>query len=77
MKKKKTLKRLIYWPVNPLLGSQVITVDDENEQKVELIEEAQSLSILNREVLEVKRRQVELEVDNKKLDAANKLIRRN
>lgn len=60
--------------VNPLLGSQVMTVDDENEQKVELIEEAQSLAVLNKEVLEVKRKQVELVVDNKKLDAANKLI---
>lgn len=61
-------------PINPLLDSQVMTVDEENEQKFELIEEAQSLSVLNKEVLEVKRRQVELQVDNKKLDAANKLI---
>lgn len=61
-------------PINPLLGSNVISLEDENEQKVELIEEVQSLAVLNKEVLEVKRRQVELEVDNKKLDAANKLI---
>jgi hypothetical protein len=59
---------------NPLLQSPVITVESENEQKVELVEEAQSLAVLNKQVLEAKRRQVELEVDNKKLDAANKLI---
>lgn len=59
---------------NPLLHAPVITVDEENEQKAEFIEEVQSLAILNKQVLEVKRRQVELEVDNKKLDAANKLI---
>ena len=74
LEEEKDVKKADLLAVNPLLGSQVITVDDENEQKVELMEEAQSLSILNREVLEVKRRQVELEVDNKKLDAANKLI---
>ncbi len=59
---------------NPLISSPVISVDDENEQKFELIEEVQSLAVLNKEVLEAKRRQVELQVDNKKLDAANKLI---
>lgn len=59
---------------NPLMASPVITVEDENEQKFEMIEEIQSLAVLNKEVLEAKRRQVELEVDNKKLDAANKLI---
>lgn len=74
LEEEKDVKKADLLPVNPLLGSNVITVDDENEQKVELIEEAQSLSVLNKEVLEVKRRQVELQVDNKKLDAANKLI---
>ena len=61
-------------PYNPLLQSPVITVDDENEQKMELIEQTESLAELNKNVLEAKRRQVELIVDNKKLDAAQKLI---
>lgn len=61
-------------PFNPLLGSNIITVDDENEQKAELIEQTESLAVLNKQVLEAKRRQVELVVDNKKLDAAQKLI---
>lgn len=61
-------------PFNPLLDSPVITVDDENEQKVELIEQTESLAVLNKDVLEAKRRQVELLVDTKKLDAAQKLI---
>lgn len=61
-------------PFNPLVANPVISVDDENEQKIELIEEAQSLATLNKDVLEAKRRQVELSVDNKKLDAAEKLI---
>jgi hypothetical protein len=46
----------------------------EIEGKVELMEEVQSLAVLNKQVLEAKRRQVELVVDNKKLDAAQKLI---
>ncbi len=46
----------------------------EIEQKVEIMEEVQSLATLNKQVLEAKRRQVELTVDNKKLDAAQKLI---
>ncbi len=61
-------------PFNPLIDSPMVSIDDENEQKVELIEEVQSLATLNKEVLEAKRRQVELSVDNKKLDAAEKLI---
>ena len=59
---------------NPLMKKQPISVTEENEQKAELIEEAQSLAVLNKDVLEAKRRQVELQVDNKKLDAANKII---
>lgn len=62
-------------PFNPLVGdAPVITVDDENEQKVELIEQTESLAVLNKQVLEAKRRETELVVDNKKLDAAQKLI---
>lgn len=61
-------------PFNPLMGSQVISIDDENDQKIELIEEAESLAVLNKQVLEAKQRETELIVDNKKLDAAKKLI---
>ena len=61
-------------PFNPLMGSPIISVDDENEQKIELIQEAESLAVLNKQVLEAKQRETELIVDNKKLDAAKKLI---
>lgn len=70
----KIIEETTLLPENPLMASRVMTVEDENEQKTELIEEVQSLAVLNKEVLEAKRRQVELQVDNKKLDAANKLI---
>lgn len=60
--------------VNPLMQSQVITPDDENYQKAELIEEVQSLAVLNKQVLEAKQRETELIVDNKKLDASKKII---
>lgn len=63
---------------NPLVAEQskslIITPEEENEQKAELIEQTESLAVLNKQILEAKRRQVELIVDNKKLDAANKLI---
>lgn len=61
-------------PENPLLQSQVITVEDENEQKVQMIEEIESLAVINKQHLMVKRRQVEIEVDNKKLDTAKKTV---
>lgn len=61
-------------PFNPLIDSPVVSVEDENEQKVELIEEVQSLATLNKQVLEAKQRETELIVDNRKLDAAKKLI---
>lgn len=61
-------------PFNPLMGSQVISVDDENEQKLDLIHEVESLATLNKQVLEAKQRETELIVDNRKLDAAQKLI---
>ncbi len=61
-------------PFNPLIHSPAISVDDENEQRVELIEEAQSLAELNKQILEAKQRETELIVDNRKLDAAKKLI---
>jgi len=61
-------------PFNPLIDSPMVSIDDENEQKVELMEEVQSLATLNKQVLEAKQRETELIVDNKKLDAAKKLI---
>lgn len=61
-------------PFNPLMGNMVVSTDEENEQKLELIEQTQSLAELNKEMLEVKQRQTELIVDNRKLDAATKLI---
>lgn len=59
---------------NPLVSSPMITVNDENHMKGELIEEAQSLAELNKQVLAAKQRETELIVDNRKLDAAKKLI---
>ena len=61
-------------PFNPLIDSPIVSIEDENEQKVELIEEVQSLATLNKQVLEAKQRETELIVDNRKLDAAKKLI---
>lgn len=61
-------------PFNPLMSSPTISVDDENNMKADLIEEVQSLAVLNKQVLEAKQRETELIVDNKKLDAARKLI---
>ncbi|MSU01953.1 hypothetical protein [Tissierella pigra] len=61
-------------PFNPLMGSIAISPDDEAEQKYELIEKTESLAVLNKQVLEAKQRETELIVDNKKLDAAQKLI---
>ena len=63
-------------PYNPLLDApqvlRPINPDDENEQKAELIEQTESLAVLNKQVLEAKRREIELIVDNKKLEAARK-----
>lgn len=59
---------------NPLMPSPSISVDEENNLKGELIEEVQSLAVLNKQVLEAKQRETELIIDNKKLDAAKKLI---
>lgn len=59
---------------NPLMSSPTISVDDENNMKGELIEQAQSLAVLNKQILEAKQRETELIVDNGKLDAAKKII---
>lgn len=61
-------------PFNPLMQSPVITVNDENEQKVELVNNIESLAVLTKQKLALKREEVQLEVDNKKLDTAKKTI---
>ena len=50
-------------PINPLLQSPVITVNDETEEKVQMITEIESLAQINKQKLAVKRQQIELEVD--------------
>lgn len=61
-------------PYNPLLGSNIVTVENELERKIEAVNEIESLAELNKQQLMVKRQRVELEVDNKKLDTAKKTI---
>ncbi|OPX46418.1 hypothetical protein CLHUN_02340 [Ruminiclostridium hungatei] len=61
-------------PVNPLLQSPIITVNDETEQRVQMITDIESLAQINKQQLAVKRQQIELEVDNKKLDTARKTV---
>jgi hypothetical protein len=61
-------------PVNPLLQSPIISLNDETEQKVQMITEIESLAQINKQQLAVKRQQIELEVDNKKLDTARKTV---
>lgn len=59
---------------NPLVAPKKISVSDETEQKVELIENIESLAVLNRQELAMKRQHCELVTDNKKLDAAKKIM---
>ncbi len=59
---------------NPLVAPRKISVSDETEQKVELIESIESLAVLNRQELSMKRQNYELITDNKKLDAAKKIM---
>lgn len=59
---------------NPLLGNDVISVDEELDTKVAMINEVESLALINKQMLAAKRQKVELEVDNKKLDVANKTV---
>lgn len=61
-------------PVNPLLSSQVMSVDNELDLKINSINEIESLSQLAKQELAVKRQKFELEIDNKKLDTAKKTI---
>lgn len=77
-KKKKTIEKKDkqpeqkLLPFNPLMGSPVITPEGEVEQKVEMINEIETLAAINKQHLAVKRQQAELIVDNKKLDTAIK-----
>ncbi len=63
---------------NPLAvnDSQALAISpsDEIEQKVEIINEIESLAELNKQQLSIKRQRIEIEVDNKKLDTAKKTI---
>ncbi len=59
---------------NPLVAPRKISVNDETEQKVEIIENIESLAVLNRQELAMKRQHCELVTDNKKLDAAKKIM---
>lgn len=61
-------------PVNPLMQSPIITPGQETEQKVEVINEIESLAEITKQQLAMRRQQVELEVENKKLDTAKKTI---
>jgi hypothetical protein len=70
----KIIENTTLLPENPLMVSPVITPESETEQKIELVNEIESLAQLNKEQLMVKRQRVELEVDNAKLDVAKKTI---
>ena len=71
---KNELKKDELLSYNPLMASPVISLNTETEHKVQVIEEIESLAALNKQQLMAKRQQVELEVDNQKLDVARKTI---
>ena len=70
----KIIEETTLLPENPLMASRVMSPNDELETKVALVNEIESIATLNKQQLMVKRQQVELEVDNKKLDTALKTI---
>jgi hypothetical protein len=51
-----------------------ISPSQELEQKVDVVNEIESLAVLTKQQLTLKREKVQLEVENKKLDTANKTI---
>lgn len=61
-------------PFNPLMDAPLVSVDEETETRVQMIEEVESLAEINKQQLAAKRQQAELIVDNKKLDTALKTI---
>lgn len=64
-------------PYNPLLENHtmVITPEDESEQKIQLIEETESLVELNEQNLKAKQRQAKLEIELKKIKTAKDLTK--
>jgi len=63
-------------PYNPLIHKPItITPEEESEQKVQLIEETESLVELNEQNLKVKQRQAKLEIELKKIKTAKDLTK--
>ncbi|MFA5322138.1 MAG: hypothetical protein WC373_05635 [Smithella sp.] len=66
---------LAYNPLIPQSQQNLpITVGQETEQKVEIINEIESLAEIKKQQLSIRRQRVELEVENKKLDVAKQTI---
>ena len=76
--KAKTEEKKELLPYNPLLATNQqpvpITASQELEQKVEIINEIESLAEITKQQLSMRRQRVELEVENKKLDVAKQTI---
>ena len=63
-------------PYNPLIHKPItITPEEESEQKVQLIEETESLVELNEQNLKAKQRQAKLEIELKKIKTAKDLTK--
>ena len=60
-------------PYNPLLSNQVISPEDEAEQKVQTIKETESLIELNEQKLTVEKNKARLEVEIQKIKSAKSL----
>jgi hypothetical protein len=60
-------------PYNPLLSNPVILSEDENEQKVQLINETESLIELNEQKLTAEKRKAKLEIEVHKIKSAKSL----
>lgn len=61
--------------INPLMKSNtMITPEVEVENKIALMEEIDSVASLNKRVLAVKREKIQLDIQNKSLDEALKII---
>jgi hypothetical protein len=60
---------------NPLLAGQsrdlVISPGQELDQKIDMLNEIDSIATITKQQLSIRRQRVELEVENKKLDAGN------
>jgi hypothetical protein len=63
---------------NPLLIGQskelIISPGQELEQKIDMLNEIDSIATITKQQLSIRRQRVELEVENKKLDTAKKTI---